>query len=172
MSTKKAGSVLIVCLLYTLASASFTGAEYYQFVDEQGNTVFTDNLSNIPQNQREKMILHTSGEREQGPENSPGHDVSQVTDTRNALKRENGPDAQASGLEAERERLEIRRQSLAQRQQVLKDQSILKMTPKETLIHANKVRSLNREIEFYDAQRRQFSHQLKQYNNRIQSSVN
>ena len=52
--------VLILIFVLLLISSFPAAAEYYRFIDEKGNVVFTDNLSLIPENQREKALRSDS----------------------------------------------------------------------------------------------------------------
>jgi hypothetical protein len=46
---------LLIIVLASLALLTQANAEYYRYIDENGNVVFTDNASNIPENQRSRV---------------------------------------------------------------------------------------------------------------------
>ncbi|RLC05034.1 MAG: hypothetical protein DRH34_03100 [Deltaproteobacteria bacterium] len=64
--------VLIACLLYIL-SASSISAEYYHYIDKDGIKHYTDDISEIPEDQRPKLSIHksiqTPAKKEAPPEN-------------------------------------------------------------------------------------------------------
>ena len=49
---------LLVCILFVLFSAS-AAAQFYKYVDEEGNTRFTDDINLVPVDQRKNIESYT-----------------------------------------------------------------------------------------------------------------
>ncbi|WDP86588.1 MAG: DUF4124 domain-containing protein [Desulfobacter sp.] len=67
MKTKILSAAVI---LFMILSATLN-AEFYKYTDGQGNTLFTDDLSKIPQAQREKLIRYKTITSPAQPRSNP-----------------------------------------------------------------------------------------------------
>ena len=152
--------ILVLILLFTYQPLF---ADYYQYVDETGSVLFTDDLSVVPKEQRSKV---KSVESEipkpvfsmdaQAEIRGDGEGVSsELTET-------------AKKLEKEKLQLDEILKDLDVRRSYLKSQEVQKMTTDEKVEYLNQVEMLNREIKQYGKSRMQFSEMVDQYNMRVE----
>jgi hypothetical protein len=73
---------LLILVVASLAILTQANAEYYKYIDENGNVVFTDNAGNIPENQRSKVKTF----KEQ--QDSPSKPVEKDLGNKNANEKE------------------------------------------------------------------------------------
>lgn len=164
----------VVIILSISAYTNHLSAEYYQYTDEKGNICFTDNLSDIPENQRKKITSYISVEKKEittkDTNTEPEKKDDEETDT-NADQGRFPPDTTldqiAKTLKEEKQELNTKRIRLINRQERLSEQSKKNMTPEEKIIHANNVQALNRDIESYEAERHRFSQKVRTFNKNI-----
>jgi hypothetical protein len=150
--------VLIVCFLYVL-SASSVFAEYYHYVDKDGIKHFTDDISEIPEDQRPDLDVYKSiqsSPEKEPPEEKPSNEKQIESNGSIALK----------SLEIKNDELVNEYNALIKRNKAL--------TGQKKTIDGKKynelVTQLNIEIKKYQKKKEAYEKLVKQYNEQITSS--
>jgi chromosome segregation ATPase len=144
-------TLLAILAMFVLTSIE-AKADFYKYIDENGNIIFTDNLSKIPKNQRNKMEKYhepppISRSKEAAVDNAQkldSKDNSKISATDEAMK-------------AKREELEKRQAQLEQEYEALMKE--------KTELEQQKAEAKGRhEIKKYNEHVRLFSDKLNKYN--------
>lgn len=157
-----AGSLLVGSLLLPKA----LWAEFYRYTGEDGGIHFTDDLSQVPPDQREKMETFTESQPNHPPE----------------IKRDPAIEAADRAREAVTY-LEEKRQALVTRQEELKTEydRLMKAraeieslrqaadTPEKRQALQAKVTALQAEIAAYDAKTRTLDEEVKAFNQAVKA---
>lgn len=133
-------------------------AEYYRYYDRNGNLSFTDNLGDVPPEQREKVTRYreiNSQKIETEPEiNAPEKNIKQLDQQIGAVKQ------LKQDLDSQYETLAKKRDNL----QALKDTP---KTKEEDLAYRQQVEAFNREINEYEQKRIEYDSRVKEVNRAI-----
>ena len=126
-------------------------ADFYKYIDENGNIIFTDNLSKIPKNQRNKV------EKYHEPPPISRSKESVVDKAQKLDSKDSSKISADEAMEAKREELEKRRTQLGQEYEVLMNE--------KAALERQKAEAKGRdEIKKYNEDVRLFSDKLNQYN--------
>ncbi|MFP4387735.1 MAG: DUF4124 domain-containing protein [Desulfococcaceae bacterium] len=154
----------ILLLALTIGPAN---AQFYKYKDADGNIRFTDDLSQVPPEQRESA----PGYREAEPETAQTPETPDPAD----------PELPATGnpimeLEADRRELSERRQALETRfDEIQEEQERLRNKPKLTanpaLVrrHNQEMAALRERIMEYEADRARYEAEVRAYNARLEA---
>jgi len=163
--------VLISFLLFS-ASAS---AEFYKYLDENGNVRFTDDINQVPEEQRAKISSYVESESpEPAPEQAATPDSQQEPAQPENTAELVEEDAGKESLEAAKERIEALKQELEEEYKALVEEG--KQLNKERKAALNneqrlefnrKVDEYNKRGESYQAKQKEFEAQIEAYNARI-----
>ena len=148
-----------------LLFATTAPAEMYKYLDEKGQTRWTDDLGQVPVEQRETVEVYRS------VKNQPEH---QETNLSEEASGENGADEGAgvdepfedvsrAALEREKADLDAQYQALTQERQALEE---TKNETDETTSREDR-EELNRRIEAYNEKTEQYEERLKQFNEKV-----
>jgi len=159
-------------VLFSFLFNESTSADYFKYKDENGNICFTDDLSKVPKQKRDKIKSFASGNNvtpksESLQQKSLGEHEKIVEETPNILHLDKTLDIKAEAIEMEKQQLAREREKLLKRQQNLENKSVGTMGPEERLEFTNKAEELNREIEEYEKRRQNFSEKVKNYNKKV-----
>jgi len=142
--------VFMICVLY-LWSAAVVSAEYYRYVDKSGVKHYTDDLSEVPSDQRPNLSVYKS--IQSPPEKkTPEKDTTEAKDTlthESLILKENK-------LAEEYEVLVKKNKALAEERETLEDKEYNEL-----------VTQLNSEIKQYREKRKAFKALVEQYNKQI-----
>ena len=132
-------------------------ADFYKYIDENGNVIFTDNLSKIPKNERNEVEKYY-----EPPPISPSKES--AVDNAQELDSKDNPKISATdeAMKAKREELEKRRTQLEQEYEVL-------MKEKAALEQQKAEAKGRDEIKKYNEHVRLFSDKLNKYNEKRMS---
>lgn len=157
-----------VGLLFLLGFAGTPSAEFYKYVDENGNIHFTDDFNKVPADQREGV---------QGYEEfiNDSSDADAAAPEAGANSESSGdPQGQAYSFDQKMTELNQRKAELtAEYEALMEENRQLKETRKsiKTKEDADKynesVRSLNARLEEHDRKRKEFYSEVEDYNNRV-----
>jgi len=167
---------LVFFLITTLLFTTPVSAEIFKYLDENGQKRWTDDLSQVPKEQRPSaQRMETVGETtaetivEKAGTPQPGS----RSETKAAV-----PDTDESGetVELSRETLEKEKAALdTQYQQLLEERKQLELIKPEALSFSdraklnNRISAYNSKTEQYDAQLNAFNNKIKAYNQKIMS---
>jgi len=153
----------IICVI--LVSVCLTvwpipgSAEFYRYYDENGILRFTDNMAEVPEDQRPKVKRYEE-ERESPPavQRTPEARTGQQQQLRDgstgAVKK---PEiTSADDLTGVRDRLDEDFEELERRRTELRAERDTLTTPGEVRAYQEKVRALNEDIKLFDQRRQEF----------------
>lgn len=162
--------LIISCVLPVSVSA-----DYYQYTDKNGNVSFTDNLSDVPESQREKIKpFSTLDNKEKSKADLPADKEIEKNDkvyNNDTDGVSDELDRVAGKLEKKKQELNQKQQRLNERQYQLKQKALENMTEGERETHRKKIKALNQEIDQYRKQRNLFKEKVKEYNRKVQKKI-
>lgn len=163
--------ILAFIMIITIAVAAPVGAEIYKYIDENGQKRWTDDLSQVPKEQR------SSAERFETAEETPADAV--ATEAESPLETEaavSDADEPSQTAGVSRETLEQEKADLdSQYQQLLEERKQLEQIKAETLSAGaraeldEKVSAYNSKTERYEVQLNAFNEKINAYNQKIMS---
>ncbi len=160
---------LISFFAVSLFCSALQAAEYYQYKGADGVLYFTDNLNDIPEAQRQKLIHHKKIETT-APASLPQN--TQVIQEQKTNTNETGNDNkvltpaerknQIQALNDEKKELETMHTTLMGRVQQLESERTKAKTAEQAALYKQKVSELNNEISAYEERRIEFDTKRKQ----------
>lgn len=168
--------ILIFIVLSLVLLLSFpAAAEFYEYTDESGNKCFTDDISEVPESQRDGVKRFESVKSAPRSSPDPGSSVKDKNRPESSPVQDSGTwDGQmkkkAEELEQENEELQKTFQELREQKQALQQKSTAQMTRKERNAHNQKIQELNSRISDYNMRKEEFSQKTKEYNASFQQN--
>ena len=167
---------LILVLIFTLFAAVPVSAEYYKYYDESGNLRFTDDINQIPLDQREQIKTYTSIEPEDTapPPVSPSPTTTQENETTaTASERPAGQDIdydqRIKELDAEKLKLANEYKALMEENARLAALKKTVKTPEAVKDYNAGVKVLNERLKEHDRKRKAFFSAVEEYNAMVDS---
>jgi hypothetical protein len=161
--------------LTLIGLSSFASAEFYRYVDKEGKVLFTDNLANVPEDQRPAVDQFDDFYPESTPENEteatlPEGDLEQseetdVKETAEALQED--LEVWAQRLNETGVKLRKEYESLMQRKEELDKPIDAGLSLPERKALAEEKRAFNKQIEDYEKRRQAFDEEAEAYNTRV-----
>lgn len=176
--------VLILTGIYTLSSA-----EFYRFVDEKGKVHFTDDLANVPVEQRPKVYEYEEPYDQSAPEEGDERKKPQTEDTEGDFKETEEvrlqtevPTTEAPAIEGKEKTLEQKLRETGARltkeyQALMKERERLDEIANRKLTRADqrelnkRIREYNSRTEDYEKRRAAFNKEVEDYNASISKEV-
>jgi hypothetical protein len=157
----------IICLLAVLVPVSSAGSEFYRYTDPHGNIIYTDDISRVPDAQREN-----AGVSEQqdfipfgaGASAAPPETVSPSKDALEDLKIEQ------EQLEALKAKLELEFKSLAHENARLKAAQKKAITPDQRKAFNKEVVSFNTRFQAYKEKEAAYKSRRDKVNKRFDAA--
>lgn len=150
-------------------------AEYYQYQDKNGNLRFTDDVSRVPESQRDAAKQHESIKNPDRTKTAPGKTGSSGTH-KNAGPATGSWDGDlrntAESLDQENSRLQEMFRSLQKKRKALEQEAAKNMNAAEKAAHEEKVRKINAEIEKYHKLRDAYLKKQKEFEARLHPGEN
>lgn len=165
-------------LLISLSLLLFSmpvSAEYYRYIDKDGNVHYTDDLTNVPENQRMDIHEYTGFQSdpfdqqkdEQKPETSQAlSDKEQVEDTPNT----NDFSEIKKRLDQEKEKLEKEYRALMEEKQEIAENKNKYRSKSRAKKYNNVILEFNEKIEDYERRKQAFNAEVEEYNKRVEKS--
>ncbi len=139
---------VVIFLSGLFFSASQLSATYYKYIDKSGNTVFTDDLSQVPEEQRESIDSYKSFQSDSN------------TDQSETGSAEDKNDPVVGDFEEQRKKIESEQKELAQeKERLLREQKTIR-TPEQQEAYNLKVRKINKRIEAFRDKITEFNSKL------------
>lgn len=158
-------------LLFSMSAS----AEYYRYIDKDGNVHFTDDLTNVPENQRTDIHEYNGF---QGDPDDQQKDEQKAEEPQPLIEKEevkNKPDTNdfseiKKRLDQEKEELdEEYRALMEEKKQLIEDEKKLK-SGKAAKKYNKVVLKFNEKIEDYERRKKLFNEEVEKYNERVEKS--
>lgn len=163
--------IIITFLMFSVSAS----AEFYKYVDDEGNVHFTDDINQVPEAQRAKIRSYIESENQEPAE----QEVTQVNKPEQASKDQETDfsdlsDDESESLEDTKKRIDELKSEIDQeykallkeREQLAKDKKQVK-TKDQILEFNQKVESLNNRVAAYEKKGKDYKAQVDAYNQRI-----
>lgn len=165
----------LIALIW-IGLAGLASAEFYRYVDKEGKVHYTDNLGNVPADQRPTADQFEDIYPEVTPEEETEAKVSereleepQESDVKETLEAgEEDLEAWEQRLNATGAKLREEYDALMQKKEELRETTQKALTPPEREALNEATKDLNRQIEDYEQRRQAFDKEAKAYNVRIE----
>lgn len=168
----KIGAAL--CLAIILLFPALGSAEFYRYRDENGVTRFTDNLQEVPEDQRPKLHRYREADDDLTPkqrEEKAKARAAAEAQARKAEKEKRGKDRilnvridSPEDLQRIKTELDDQYEFLMKRKKTIESERDRLTTPEEVRAWQGKVSSLNGEIRKFEEQRRLFVKKAAEFN--------
>jgi predicted RNase H-like nuclease (RuvC/YqgF family) len=173
---------IITLTVVLMFAASWVNSEYYRYTDENGTVRFTDDLTRIPEDQREAVETFASepgpGDKTEAAGVSTDSGFSQETDKNDYVEEYSAPagdtfESRAAELNQIQAELDKTRRALEQERLKLQSQAPGEdASSKEKLAYRAKVDALNAKIKEYSKDLKAFEEKVEAFNNRGRLSGN
>ncbi len=157
---------IIAAIVLTITIAATAHAEFYRYVDKHGNVLYTDDLSKVPADQREKAKAYD--ESFSKPAKPQENTTPKVPGAANP--------AESTALETERRQLEEQEQNLnreyddlMKQRATLDEEKANAVTPAQIKEYNQKIVDFNTRIQAYEGKRDAYSEKVKAFNERAKS---
>jgi len=166
-------SVLIAVMLMFIVAAT-ASAEFYKYTDENGNVHFTDDINQVPPDQRQKLQRYEESASQPG-EAPPAAQSKQPQEAQAESSLPGGEDeGQAKSLEETRKQLDAMKneldgeyKALKQEQAKLAAEKSKTKTRADVLKYNKKVESLNQRIKAYEKKSKEYQSLVNDYNQQV-----
>ncbi len=155
--------VLSICLLFSVSAWS----EYYRYKDENGVVHFTDNLNDVPVDQRvddNRFKEIKSAPAVIDTQESDKSDLDRKEEKQ--LKKETEALSEINDLNRERQVLEAEYEKLVRKKQVLRKEKKSVTTSDNISDYREKLTALNKEIKAFEKRRSEFEAKVNLFNQR------
>jgi E3 ubiquitin-protein ligase DOA10 len=150
---------ILLIALFLLSTAVYSSAEIYKYRDADGVLRFTNNLHEVPKDQREKVDSMHEIETKAEPEKDPAGSSPKTP--------ESGMDKQAEELRNEKELLDSEYVKLEEDRKLLVEMSQKEKSAEEDAAFRKQIESFNARIKAYDEKLKVFEEKVGQYNAQV-----
>ncbi len=168
---------LIVCLvvLLAVAAAPAAAAEFYRYVDANGNVRFTDNINQVPEAQRAKARSYVEsqsrptagGTKEADNGDTGGTPPADPPAMAGIAQEGESVDGVRQRLEAMKAEVEKDYQSLVKEKEVLAKEKEAHKSREEIAAYNKKVETFNQRAELYDKKSNELRKLVDEFNARV-----
>lgn len=157
----------IIIVLAAIALASTTRAEFYRYVDEHGNVIYTDDLSKVPENQRPKATM-PEGSRESVLQRSL--DADSRTEPEDAAVSK--PESAEKSREHERIQLEALKKELREEFSSLVEENAKLRTEQKAAVTPDQRKAVNKKVVRFNARFQAYQEKEAAYKSRLEAYEN
>ena len=158
----------IAALIFLAVGPQQLEAEFYRYVDQRGNVLYTDDLSKVPPEQRDKAQAYEESK-------SPAVSTEKESDQKDVQKDAAGTEPAA--LAKEREQIEAKEKALnSEYSNLMKERSELDqekqnaLTPAQIKAYNQKIVDFNTRIQAYEEKCSLYADQVKSFNERAKEA--
>jgi hypothetical protein len=163
--------ILISFLLFSVSAS----AEFFKYIDENGNVRFTDDINQVPEEQRAKISSYVESESEEA---LPEQEVTQESQGEQEQQEsvaglvednsgEESLEAAKKRIDALKQKLDEEYKALAEEGKQLAKEREAALTNEQKLEFNKKVDEYNKRGESYQATQKEYEAQIEAYNARV-----
>lgn len=164
----KATSIFLASLLF-FAFSSSASAEFYRYVDQHGNVLYTDDVNQIPADQRDKVTAYEEsyGEPEpEAPDETPGQ--AKASGNKAAM---NAMEEERQALEAQKKELDKEFEDLKARRTQLDEAKANAVTPEQIKAYNQEIIDFNTRAKAHQEKLDAYTAEVNSYNKRLQDEM-
>lgn len=163
---------LIVCLVVLLAVAGTpaAAAEFYRYVDNNGNVRFTDNINQVPEAQRAKARSYVEAPSRPAADNANQAGATPPTDppaTPGVAPEGDTVESARQKLDAMKTEVEKVYQALVKEKEVLAKEKEAQKSREEIAAYNKKVEAFNQRADLYDKKSNELRKLVDDFNTRV-----
>ena len=157
---------LIACIVVLMLTAfpGLASAEFYRYVDEQGNVHYTDDLADVPAKERPKADQYDTL---QGPPSAQGQsDTEKQTEgtSKEPVARQGDDSTEQPSLRERGKALDAEYELLMKEREQLNKAANEPPTPAARVELSEKIKDFNQRMEDYEKRRIPFNKEVEAYN--------
>ena len=164
-------SILISIVLFSMSAS----AEYYRYVDKDGNVHYTDDLTSIPENQRTDINEYTGFQDGSSDQET---DEQKEETPQPLLEKEqvkNKPDTDKFSeikkqLDQKKEKLDEEYKALMEEREYIEKNKNKYRSNSQTKKYNKAILEFNGKIEDYEKRKNLFNKEVEEYNERVEKS--
>ncbi|MDY6954564.1 MAG: DUF4124 domain-containing protein [Thermodesulfobacteriota bacterium] len=161
--------IAFVVVLLVTAFPAPGSAEFYRYVDEQGNVHYTDNLSDVPAKERPKADKY---ETLQGPSDiQESERDKQTEEAKEPAARQGDAGGEQPSLRERGAELDAEYHLLMKEREHLDKAASEPLTPAARAELAEKIKDFNKRMEDYEKRRTPFNKEVEAYNASLKEST-
>jgi len=157
-------AAIVSLLMLVFADVPAASAEFYRYTDRHGNVLYTDDLSKVPKEQREKAQMYEESSSAPLPtdENTPT-----PPDTQDMQPAADDFENERKSLEQQERNLNKEYDALMKRRSELDEEKNTALTPDQIKDYNQKITEFNAHIQAYDTKRDALTAQVQAFNERL-----
>jgi len=162
------GLILMLAVLAALPA----NAEFYKYVDENGNVRFTDDITVVPREQREKLreyqdYIEESEEISETPDTEPAEPPAEAAESEPARVTSGALTEQGKRLEKEKVALDTEYSALMEARRMLEERRGEFRTKSALKEYETQILELNGRNAAYEAKREAYDQEVLEYNTKL-----
>lgn len=166
-------------LLISLAVTTPASAQFYKYLDQQGNVRFTDDINQVPENQRSHIRSYAAASSGAADDTVPEGGVEKKTAGGQAANEapaeaaltasvaEDPLDSTRTRLEAMKKQIDADYQALASEKEALGKEKEVPKTREQVADYNKRVEAFNQKAGDYEARSNELRKQVEAYNARV-----
>jgi hypothetical protein len=170
---------VFMILLISLAVTTPASAQFYKYLDKQGNVRFTDDINQVPENQRNHIRSYAAassdaadataseGGVEKKAVGSHAADEASANAAQAASAEEDPLDSTRTRLEAMKKQIDADYQALASEKEALGKEKEVPKTQAQVADYNKRVAAFNQKAGDYEARSNELRKQVEAYNARV-----
>ncbi len=161
--------IIVAVVAISVAFGPMVSADIYKYVDKNGVTVYTDNLAEVPSDQRNNVPSFkeiNSPETTAASELQPDMKGPRGKNESSLNKPEQGALSEHQRLEQRKKALDQEYENLVRQRQALKKENPDLTTAKGLEAYRKKVMALNDQIKDFETRRKAFALEAAQFNSK------
>jgi hypothetical protein len=167
----------VFVIMITFGILGFAQAAFYKYIDQDGNVQFTDNLANVPVDQRGQIDEYEEAPtRPQEPKTSEETDkedeAGQDKGQEKALAEQTKDDTAGSALDKVGEQLRVEYEALMKEKETIEQTASQRLTPRLRKRIQADIADFNKRLADFEKRREAHNAAVEAHNAKIEQDVN